>query len=507
MDKRNVLELIKINKCYVAGNPVLIDVDFNLKHGEIHALVGQNGAGKSTLMKILSGITPANSGQIKLGEIVLENLNPALAREVGIGIVHQEFALCDDLTVAQNIFLGREKVNKMHMLDHKEINSTSQALLEKLSIEVNKDEYVRNLSVADQQLVEIAKGIFNNPKILILDEPTAALTLEEVKNLFAFLKTLKSKGVSIIYITHRLQELLDIADSVTILRDGRVVDTKEISETCIDEIVSLMIGSERVNAFPEKPKKTIGEDLLVIKNLSVRGRLDNINIKVKKGEILGLAGLVGCGQKELAECIFGYREFDSGEIYYLSNLFNSSPKVSVKNGIGFISEDRKLDGLFMEHSILKNVSIIKIKDYVKYGFINQKKEKEEATRIIDSFNLTYSTLHDEVQYLSGGNQQKIVIAKWLLISCKLLIINELTRGIDIGAKRDIYKHILNIAKTGISVLMISSELNELIGLCDRIYVMRDGSIIKNVVNDNIFEEDLLKYSSDKSLGAEVVTDE
>ncbi|MDL2236385.1 sugar ABC transporter ATP-binding protein [Christensenellaceae bacterium OttesenSCG-928-K19] len=485
-----VLKLEKICKSYL-GNMVLKDINLELQKGKIRALLGQNGAGKSTMMKIVSGSETADSGKIILNGKELKKLTPMEANKEGIGIVHQEFAQCLDLTVAQNIFLGKEPLTGAKMVDRKKINEMAKELLLELKIDLDPEATLRNLTVAQQQMVEIAKGVQSNPSILILDEPTAALTLQEVQNLFEFLRHLKARGVSIIYITHRLQEIEQIVDEVTVLRDGSLIGTKNIEDTSMEEIISMMVGKSSSEQFPKREQRDFGEEVLHVENVGLDDRLTNVDISIKQGEIVGLAGLAGCGQKELAEVLYGIRKPTSGTITFAGKKLEANVRRAVENGMGYISESRKKDGLFLMHSIKNNSSIADLKQFERGGLISQRRERRSVKEVVDSIRLKYTSLDMEAQYLSGGNQQKVVIAKWLCKQSQLLIINEPTRGIDVGAKFDIYSLIHDLARQGVAILVISSDFNELLGICDRLYVIRDGRITAEMNNDEITEEMLM----------------
>lgn len=494
MEQEYVIALKNIYKSYV-GVPVLKDVSFQLERGEIQAFVGQNGAGKSTLMKILSGSEIANSGEIYVEGVNVGTLTPAKAESLGIGIVHQELALCLDLTVAENVFLAKEPLHKFKLIDQKTIIQKTQQLFNELCININPNEYVRNLSVADQQMVEIAKAIQSKPKVLIFDEPTASLNLTEVQNLFKFIRNLKETGVSMVYISHRLNEIFEIADRITVLRDGCIISSKKTCDTNMESMVHDMVGKEMSEEYPPIIQNECTETMLELKNVCLDTRLTDINLNVRGGEIVALAGLVGAGQREIADVIFGIEKATTGQIIYKGNAVKPTPKKSVERGIAFLTESRKKDGLFLEHSILFNTTIADLREMQKGLFVDEKKERVIARKTVESMSLKYDGLDMEVRYLSGGNQQKVVISKWLCSKADMFIFSEPTRGIDISAKYEIYQLMQQLAKEGKAILVISSDNKELLGICNRMYVVRQGRIAVELMNNNLQEEEVMLYAA------------
>lgn len=494
MKEKYAIELRNIFKSYVAGVPVLKDVSFCLERGEIQAFVGQNGAGKSTLMKILSGSEAADSGEILVDGVDVGKLTPAKAEELGIGIVHQELALCPDLTVAENVFLAKEPLCRSRLIDQKKILRQTRELFEKLQIRINPTEPVRHLSVADQQMVEIAKAVQANPKVLIFDEPTASLNLTEVQNLFAFIRVLKSQGVSMVYISHRLNEIFEIADRITVLRDGYIISTRAVGETNMESMVRDMVGREMGEEYPPVSNSVQDEVILELKDICLDDRLQKVNLNIRKGEIVALAGLVGAGQREIADVIFGVQKAGSGEIIYKGKELKPTPQRAVENGIAFLTESRKKDGLFLEHSILFNTTIANLKEMQTGLFVNAKKEQQQTRDIVERISLKYDGLNMEAQFLSGGNQQKVVISKWLCSKADMFIFSEPTRGIDISAKYEIYQLMQKLAGEGKAILVISSDNQELLGVCNRMYVIRQGQIVKEL-GRGVTEEEVMLYAA------------
>ena len=455
---------------------ILNDVNFDLEEGEVHVLVGENGAGKSTLMKILGGNIPADEGEIVLGGQPYVVRGPKEAREKGVAFVHQELNLCLNLDIAHNIFLGREP-RKNGFVDHKTIYKKSREYLDEFGFQdIDPKTMVRNLSTARQQVVEIVKALSYDSKILIMDEPTASLTAGEIDHLFELIRDLKSRGVSIIYISHRMDELQIVGDRLTILRDGQSIETMSMKDYNQDYIVKQMVGRTITNLF-NCTHKASEENILEVKDFKIGPNTKPINMYVKKGEIVGLGGLVGSGRSELARGVFGVRTYFGGEIIYKGKAYtNPSAAKSIAQGIAYLSEDRKIDGLVIAKNIKENISMASIRKLFKNHILNKRLERQEAAEKIKELNVICRSMDQLVSTLSGGNQQKVLFAKWLESKPELLILDEPTRGIDINAKAEIYEIMDRIAKQGVAIIMISSELPELIGMSDRIYVMRRGSV-------------------------------
>ncbi len=494
MGKQTVLRAEKINKEF-PGVKALSDVTFDLLKGEVHVLLGENGAGKSTLMKIISGLYSIDSGSLYIDEEKVNIKNTRHAQELGISIIYQEFNLIPDLTVAQNIFLGREPLKKNGCIDKQAIKKRAKELLGFLKANIDTDIKVRSLGVAQQQLVEVAKALSLDAKILIMDEPTAALSENEIVNLFDTIRRLKDTGVSIIYISHRLQEIKHIGDRITVLRDGMVIGTKGI-DTDLDELIRMMVGravsQERVRAESTAKDKIV----LEVKNLCRGKALKDISINVKEGEIVALAGLVGAGRTELVHAIFGIDKIDSGEVNINGEKVEKpNPGKCIKRKTGLLPESRKENGLSLTLPMYMNVTQAALKKISKSGILNLKKEKCAAHEAVKSLNISCPTIKREVVFLSGGNQQKVVLGKWLFTESDLLIFDEPTRGIDVGAREEIY-HIMNrLAKSGVSILMISSDLPEILTIADRIYVMREGRMVAELDHKEVSQERIISYAS------------
>ena len=439
------------------GVHALNDCRFELRSGEVHALVGENGAGKSTLMKILGGIYHKDAGQIYLQGREVDITNPRMAQQMGISIIHQELNLMPHLTVAQNIFIGREPRGRVpFVVDDKTTNQQAERLFDMLSLELDPNTKAGDLTVAKQQMVEIAKALSFNAKILVMDEPTAALTDTEIDDLFRIIKQLRQEGVGIVHISHRLEELKLIADRVTVMRDGKIIDTLLTQEASIDKIISLMVGRIIYESAPEIPENPSEEVVLEVRNLNRGKALRDVNFTLKKGEILGFAGLMGAGRTEVARAIFGADKFDEGEIYIKGHRVQiKNPKDSVAYGIGYLSEDRKRYGLTLGMDIKENNAMASMKKFLRWhSWMDFKKATRKAQEMVDALNIKTPSLEQKAIFLSGGNQQKVVIGKWLTADTDILIFDEPTRGIDVGAKSEIYKLLNDLAKQGKSIIMI-----------------------------------------------------
>lgn len=486
--EENILVLKNIVKSF-NGNYALKNVQLTVKRGTVHALLGENGAGKSTLIKTLSGAHRPDSGTIEFEGQTYTGFEPKQALDLGIGVVYQEFNMIPYLTVADNIFIGCEPVKGI-VLDKKKAMEKTNEVLNILGIQIDPNTQVGQLSVAYQQMVEIAKIVSKNVKLLILDEPTAALSDDEVKALFKLIEKLKKQGVSIIYISHRMEELEQIADEVTIIRDGEYVDTIHMNETSKDELIAKMVGRPLGKNYPEG-NYTTDEVALEIENLC-NEKIHNVCFKLHKGEILGFGGLVGAGRTETMRAIFG-ADYATGTIkVHGKEVSISSPRKAVKNGIAYLTENRKTEGLIIKMSIKHNTTISHMQSIVnRLSVVNQKKEDTIAKDYADRLALKCAGLDQLVSSLSGGNQQKVVIAKWLLTNSDILIFDEPTRGIDIGVKQEIYQIMKDLAKQGKAIIMISSELPELIGVSDRILVMNRGKVVGYLDASECKQEDVL----------------
>ncbi|MGA8264468.1 MAG: sugar ABC transporter ATP-binding protein [Ignavibacteriaceae bacterium] len=483
-----------ISKHY-PGVLALDDVSFELGKGEVHCLLGENGAGKSTLMKILSGALKKDAGKIFIGDKEVDYNTPSEAQKLGIGIIYQDFKLIPELTAADNIFLGSEILkSSFSFLDKRKMNELAQKALKELGEEIRTDIPVNKLSVAQRQMIEIVKSTRRNIRILAMDEPTASLTTSEIENLFKVIRKLKSEGVGIIYISHRLEEIFEIGDRVTVMRDGKIITTSEIKDTNIKELIRQMVGRELADEFPKHSVK-IGEDILNLEDIN-RGKLKNINLKLRKGEILGLAGLVGAGRSEVARVIFGADKIEKGRIIFdgREQKFRS-PKDAINAGIALLTEDRNLYGLFMERSIRENISISNLSPLMKGMFIDKAAEEKAVGNYFDQLQIKAPTQGTKVENLSGGNRQKVVLARWLHTHSKIIIFDEPTAGIDVGVKFEIYSLINKLVEQGMGVIVISSELPELIGISDRIVIMCEGRITGELMKEEFSQEKILKLAT------------
>lgn len=490
-----MIEMSGISKAF-SGNVVLNNVQFQLADGEIHALMGENGAGKSTMMKILSGIYTKDSGDIKVDGQVVQFKSPKDAEKQGIHVIHQELNILPDLTVVQNLFLGKEKTyGKTGILKNREMEKEAEALLSKLGFAINPRTRAGDLSVGQQQIIEIAKAIASNAKYIVMDEPTAALTDREIETLFTTIRELKEKGISFVYISHRMEEIVAICDRITILRDGEYVGVRNIPETTFDEIVEMMVGRELGERFPERQCE-IGETKLEVRNLTVNGLFENISFRVKRGEVLGVAGLMGAGRTEVAQTIFGYRKAHSGDVFIDGKkVVIKSPIDAMKNGIGFVTEDRKTQGLVLDFSIEENIALANLEKCSSSGIVRKAKQNSMVAKYIEDLKIRTSGPEQITKSLSGGNQQKVVIAKWLGTNPQILILDEPTRGVDIGAKKEIYHIINKLAEAGVAILMISSELPEVIGVADRVIVMQEGKQTGEVKKEEMTQEVIMHYAT------------
>ncbi len=494
-----LLQMKNITK-YFPGVLALDNVSIDLNAGEVLCLVGENGAGKSTLMKILSGSIKKNYGEILIKGEKADLQNPADAIKLGIGIVYQDFKLVPELTVTDNIFLGSEiKKKGSSFINKKMMNELAEEALSNLGESFDVTISTSKLSVAHRQIIEIAKAINKDVKILVMDEPTAPLTDSEIKNLFKAITALQAKGVGIIYISHRLKEVFEIGDWVTIMRDGKVIKTSEVKNINTNELIKAMVGREISSIFPEH-KSSAGKEILTIKNLS-NEKLQNINLTLHQGEVLGLAGLVGAGRSELANIIFGADKYNEGEIFlYGKKQKYKSPSDAIKAGIAFLTEDRNLLGLFMDLSVRENISISNFNNLLSGPFIKKNKEKKEIIKYFDQLKIKAPSTETKVENLSGGNRQKVILARWLHTKSKVIIFDEPTIGIDIGVKFEFYNLINQLVDEGIGVIVISSELPELIGISDRIAVMCEGRITGILSSEEANQEKILTLATQTKIG-------
>jgi ribose transport system ATP-binding protein len=483
------------------GVQALSDCRFDLRSGEVHALVGENGAGKSTLMKILGGIYHKDAGHIYLDGKEVNILSPHMAQELGISIIHQELNLMPHLTVAQNIFIGREPRSKVSfVVDDKTTNDQAERLFDMLNLKLDPNTKVSDLTVAKQQMVEIAKALSFNAKILVMDEPTAALTDTEIEELFSITRQLREKGVGVVHISHRLEELKQISDRVTVMRDGKYINTLLTRDASIDQIISLMVGRTIYESSPELPENPSQEVALEVRNLN-RGRvLRDVNFSLKKGEILGFAGLVGAGRTEVARAIFGADIYDSGEIFIEGQRVQiKSPRDAVTHGIGYLSEDRKRYGLALSMDVKENIAMAAMKKFLRWlGWVDFKSAAARGREMVQALNIKTPTLEQKVKFLSGGNQQKVVVGKWLTADTDILIFDEPTRGIDVGAKSEIYKLLNDLAHQGKAIIMISSELPEILRMSHRVVVMCEGRVTGVLIASEATQESIMKFATMRS---------
>jgi ribose transport system ATP-binding protein len=489
------LEMRGISKSY-PGVRALENVSLQVAPGEVHALVGENGAGKSTLMKILAGAQPKDSGTILLDGEPVNIVSPQQAMELGISIIYQEFNLVPYLNAAENIFLGREPRAKVPgFVDFGRMYREAQAIIDRLGVPVNVRTPVNRLSVAQQQMVEIAKATSRKSRIIVMDEPSATLTDHELQSLFSLIRQLKREGVAIIYISHRLEEIFEICDRVTVLRDGHWIATEKIGDLKREDIIRLMVGRELKQMIPKAPAP-IGAPALEVRNLTRRGVLHDINLTVHQGEILGLAGLVGAGRTELARAIFGADPIDGGTILLFGQPVRiRSPRQAIKLGIGLVTEDRKAQGLVLGMAVRENITLANLPALTVLNFIQAGREREIARKYVQDLAVKTPSIEQTVQNLSGGNQQKVVLAKWLFTESKVLIFDEPTRGIDVGAKTEIYQLMNRLAAQGVAIIMISSELPEVLGMSDRILVMHEGRIAGELSRHEATQEKIMHLAT------------
>ncbi len=488
------------------GVHALDECQFELRTGEVHALVGENGAGKSTLMKILSGIYAKDAGRILFKGREVDIPNPRAAQDLGISIIHQELNLMSHLTIAQNIFIGREPRRWGGLfLDENAINEQTEKLFEMMHLRLDPRTKVTNLTIAKQQMVEIAKALSFNSDVLIMDEPTAALTETEIQDLFRIINNLRANGVGLVSISHRLDELKQISDRVTVMRDGRYINTLLTAEATTDQIINMMVGRTIYGGAPELPEDASQEVVLEVKNLNRGSQLIDINFELKRGEILGFAGLMGAGRTEVARAIFGADKIDSGEIYVQGEKVQiDSPEKAVWHGIGYLSEDRKRYGLALGLEVKENIALAALGKFLGFlGWVNQSLIRAEAKHHIDDLIIKTPSAEQKVKNLSGGNQQKVVIGKWLTADTDILIFDEPTRGIDVGAKSEIYNLLNDLARAGKSIIMISSELPEILRMSHRIVVMCEGRITGELLTSEATQEKIMTFATQRKA---IVTD-
>jgi len=494
MSNEYIMELRNIEKSF-PGVKALDKVNLKLRRQSVHALLGENGAGKSTLMKILSGVYSLEEGRILLDGESVEFANIHQSQERGITIIHQELNLCWNLTVAENILLGRERLGRFNYYKRSENSAIARNILERLGVgHINPDETVNNLSIANQQMVEIAKAISVNAQILIMDEPTSSLTEKEEKILFRIIKNLQQQGVSIIYISHKLDEVFQICDEVTVIRDGQWIDSFSIEKATKEKIVELMVGRPLDAVYPERKSDFSNNPVMLeVRGLGKAGLISNIDFQIRAGEIFGISGLVGAGRSEMAKTLFGRFRKDEGEVFIHGEEVDiQSPADAIHSGMAFVTEDRKIEGLTLGLSVKDNIMSSNLDMVRKFlGFIDVSREKAIAADGVRKLNVKTPSLKTPVRSLSGGNQQKVIISRWLAQKVKVLILDEPTRGIDVGTKKAIYDIMRDLSESGIAILMISSELPEILGMSDRIAVMKDGRILDILVSSEASQEKIM----------------
>ncbi len=457
-------------------NQVLRDAGFYLRDGEVHALMGENGAGKSTLMKILTGVYTKDAGTVLVDGQEVCYKSPQEAEKAGIVFIYQELNVLFDLTVEENLFMGKEITKKFGICDKKAMRAKAQEVMDRMGVHIPVNAVMSDLSVGQQQMVEICKALMVDAKVLIMDEPTAALTESETEVLFEVIEGLRKKGVSIVYISHRMEEIFRLCDRITILRDGQYVDTRYIKDITMDDVVQMMIGREIGERYPQR-NVAIGEEVLRVEGLTHQKFFKDVNFSVRAGEVLGVSGLMGAGRTEIMQAIFGNMPTVSGKVFINGEEVHiKNPRQAIAAGIGFITEDRKTEGLLLEKSIAENIEITNLKKVSKNAVLSKKAGKELVQKGIDEFRIKCFNAAHLCNNLSGGNQQKVVLAKWIYTDPKILILDEPTRGVDIGAKKEIYSVINDLAAQGVAVIMVSSELPEVLGMSDRIMVVHEGHV-------------------------------
>jgi ribose transport system ATP-binding protein len=489
-----LLEMVDISKSFFEVK-ALENINIQAYAGKVLALLGENGAGKSTLMKILSGIYKKDTGKILIeGKEV--NINGIRAAEdLGVTIIHQELSMLPNMTVCENIFLGNEKTSGFGKLNKREMKMKSAEMLQRIGCSVEPDTMVGKISVGEMQMIEIIKAVSKHSKIIIMDEPTTALTDVETQKLFEVIEKLKSEGIAVIYISHRLDEIFQICDDVTVLRDGKHIGSAKVSDVTKDQLITMMVGRELEEQFPYRKEET-GKTVLKVENLSWKDKVKNVSFEVKSGEIIGFSGLMGSGRTETAKIIFGEYKKTSGNIYVDGEEVNvHSPKDAIKYGLAYLSEDRKKEGLILGMSVGENMTLSNLKNFEQAAFrLNKKDENNIVADYIKKLSIKTTGASQRIKNLSGGNQQKVIIAKWIMLSPKVLIIDEPTKGIDVGAKKEIYDVLNELKKTGKAIIMISSDMPEIVGICDRVIVMHEGMVTGELDREEANQENIMKLA-------------
>lgn len=492
------IEMKGIDKSF-GTNQVLKNAGFLLKDGEVHALMGENGAGKSTLMKILTGVYTRDAGTVLVDGKEVVYKNPQEAEKAGIVFIYQELNVLFDLTVEENLFMSKEITKGFGICDKKAMRKKAQEIMDRMGVNIPVTAQMSDLSVGQQQMVEICKALMVDAKVLIMDEPTAALTQSETEVLFEVIKSLRAKGVSIVYISHRMEEIFELCDRITVLRDGAYIDTRYIKDINMDDIVQMMIGRTIGERFPKRDVK-IGKEVIRVENLSSGKLFKDVNFSVRAGEVLGVSGLMGAGRTEIMQAIFGNIPAESGKIFIDGKEVTiKNPRQAIAAGIGFITEDRKTEGLLLEKSIAENIEIVNLKKVSKNSVISTAKQKALVKKGIEEFRIKCFGPDHECNNLSGGNQQKVVLAKWIYTDPKILILDEPTRGVDIGAKKEIYSVINDLAAKGVAVIMVSSELPEVLGMSDRIMVVHEGKVTGIVEASEVDQAKVMTLATGGSL--------
>ena len=492
------IEMTGIMKSF-GTNQVLDNAGFFLRDGEVHAIMGENGAGKSTLMKILTGVYTRDGGIVKVNGQEVNYSNPQEAEAAGIVFIYQELNVMFDLTVEENLFMGKEITKGFGICDKKAMRAKAEEVLERMGVSIPVDTVMSDLSVGQQQMIEICKALLVDAKVIIMDEPTAALTQSETAALFEVIENLKKRGVSIVYISHRMEEIFELCDRITVLRDGQYIDTCEIKDITMDDVVKMMIGREIGERYPSR-NHSVGKTVFEVKGLSRKGAFNDVSFTVGAGEVLGVSGLMGAGRTEIMQAVFGYLPADSGEILIDGQPVKiKNPMDAMKAGIGFITEDRKVEGLMLDKTIRENIALANLGTISGSGVISKAKEKSLISRGIEEFKIRCFGTEHECGNLSGGNQQKVVLAKWIYTEPKILILDEPTRGVDIGAKKEIYNVINDMARKGVAIIMVSSELPEILGMSDRVMVVREGDV-RGILNiENASQESIMTLATGGTL--------
>lgn len=489
----DILRLSKINKSF-PGVKALTDVDLVIRKGEVHALVGENGAGKSTLMKIISGAYRRDSGTIWLDGKVVEVVSPKQSELMGISIIYQELNLIERISVAENVFIGRYPM-KNGLVQWKKMNADAQALFDEYDLPINARVLVRSLPMAQKQMVEIIKAVSINAKIIIMDEPTSSLSSKETESLFHIISRLKEKGIAVVFITHRLDEIFAICDRMTVLRDGCYIGCRDIKDITKDEMIAMMIGRELTQQYPQRTNE-IGEVSFEVRDLTDGGEhVKEVSFQARKGEVLGFYGLVGAGRTETMRMIFGADRKAGGQIFLNGQEVKIlSPRNAIRHGIGFITENRRDEGLFLRSSVRTNTVMVALRKILRKGFISYRTERQVAEDYVKKLRVVTPTIDQRVMFLSGGNQQKVVLAKWLYADCEFMIFDEPTRGIDVGARREIYELINSLVADGKTVIVVSSDMEEILGISDRILIMHEGRISGEIQKEEFSQSLVTKYA-------------